>query len=158
MKLLQDYLFILELLEPLKVINNPIYKWYKRKPKTLDIKAVKDLSFDVATIRSNFSEASIENIIEAVQMVVDISAKSILKHIIEFYGIINYIKSELIEITNMEINELSDDSFDINVEAVNAKERMGKYGVLNTIDSLAKEDILRWVEIEKLPYMTYLQN
>jgi hypothetical protein len=54
MKLLQDYLFILELLEPLKVINNPIYKWYKRKPKTLDIKAVKDLSFDVATIRSNF--------------------------------------------------------------------------------------------------------
>jgi hypothetical protein len=107
------------------VINNPIYKWYKRKPKTLD-KAVKDLSFgDVATIRSNFSEASIENIIEAVQMVVDISAKSILNiTIIEFYGIINYIKSELIEITNMEINELSDDSFDINVEAVNAKERI----------------------------------
>jgi hypothetical protein len=88
---------------------------------------------------SNFSEASIENIIEAVQMVVDISAKSILNiTIIEFYGIINYIKSELIEITNMEINELSDDSFDINVEAVNAKERMGKYGVLNTIDSLKK--------------------
>jgi hypothetical protein len=71
---------------------------------------------------------------------------------------INYIKSELIEITNMEINELSDDSFDINVEAV-AKERMGKYGVLNTIDSLAKEDILRWVEIEKLPYMTvFIKN
>jgi hypothetical protein len=56
-------------------------------------------------------------------MVVDISAKSILNiTIIEFYGIINYIKSELIEITNMEINELSD-SFDINVEAVN-KERI----------------------------------
>jgi hypothetical protein len=59
-------------------------------------------------------------------MVVDISAKSILNiTIIEFYGIINYIKSELIEITNMEINELSDDSFDtINVEAGNAKERI----------------------------------
>jgi hypothetical protein len=38
-------------------------------------------------------------------MVVDISAKSILNiTIIEFYGIINYIKSELIEITNMEMN------------------------------------------------------
>jgi hypothetical protein len=46
----------------------------------------------------------------------------------------------------MEINELSDDSFDINVEAI-CKERMG---VLNTIDSLAK-DILRWVEIESYP-------
>jgi hypothetical protein len=150
--LLQDYLFILELLEPLKVINNPIYKWYK-SPKTLDIKAVKDLSFgDVATIRSNFSEASIENIIEAVQMVVDISAKSILNiTIIEFYGIINYIKSELIEITNMEINELSDDSFDINVEAVNAKERMGKYGVLNTIDSLAKKIFYDGLKLKSYP-------
>jgi hypothetical protein len=38
-------------------------------------------------------------------MVVDISAKSILNiTIIEFYGIINYIKSELIEITNMVMN------------------------------------------------------
>jgi hypothetical protein len=33
---------------------------------------------------------------------------------------------------------------------------MGKYGVLNTIDSLAKEDILRWVEIS-YPWQ-YLQN
>jgi hypothetical protein len=38
------------------------------------------------------------------------------------------------------------------VEAVNAKERMGKYGVLNTIDSLAKEDILRWVEMKSYLY------
>jgi uncharacterized protein YqgQ len=38
-------------------------------------------------------------------MVVDISAKSILNIIYWIYGIINYIKSELIEITNME-NEL----------------------------------------------------
>jgi hypothetical protein len=57
-------------------VINPIYKWYKRKPKTLD-KAVKDLSLVMLQQSSNFSEASIENIIEAVQMVVDISAKSI---------------------------------------------------------------------------------
>jgi hypothetical protein len=55
-------------------------------------------------------------------------------------------------------NEL-DDSFDINVEAVNAKERMGKYGVLNTIDSLAKEDILRWLKLKSSSiYEQYLQN
>jgi hypothetical protein len=30
-------------------------------------------------------------------------------------------------------------------------------GVLNTIDSLAK-DILRWVEIESYPIWQYLQN
>ena len=54
----------------------------------------------------------------------------------------------------MEINQLSDDAFDINLESINANQRMQKFGVLNTIDALAKEDVLRWVEIEKLPYMT----
>jgi hypothetical protein len=43
-------------------------------------------------------EVITENIIEAVQMVVDISAKSILNiTIIEFLWHINHIKSELIE-------------------------------------------------------------
>ena len=46
------------------------------------------------------------------------------------------------------------DSFDVNIEAVGAKERMSKFGVLNAIDSLAKEDVLKWEQIEKLPYMT----
>lgn len=154
--IIQDYLVFLELLRPLKVISNPIYKWYKRNTKTLQIKAIKDLSFgDVTVIRNNFNEASIASIIESVKMVVDLTDKQILNlTILEFYGIINYMKSELTDITNMEINELTDDSFDINIETVNAKERMGKFGVLNTIDSLAKEDILRWSQIEKLPYMT----
>jgi hypothetical protein len=154
--LLQDYLVVLELLRPLKAINNPNYKWYRKVPKKLLIKAIKDLSFgDVTVIRNNFNEASIDSILESVKMVVDLTDKQIFQlTILEFYGIINYMKSELTDIANMEINELTDDSFDINLETVNANERMSKFGVLNTIDSLAKEDILRWTEIEKLPYMT----
>lgn len=155
-KLIEDYLAILNLLNPLKVINNPNYHWYKKEPKMLYLQPIKELTFgDVTTIRNYFNDASIQGIIESIKMVIDLEDKHIINlTIVEFYGIISSIQSELMELNNMEINELSDDSFDINVEAVNAKVRMGKFGVLNVIDSLAKEDILRWTEIEKLPYMT----
>ncbi|MFV8339141.1 hypothetical protein ACNQGL_07705 [Flavobacterium sp. LB3P21] len=155
-KLIEEYLVVLDLLSPLKVINNPNYHWYKKVPKMLHLKAIKELSFgDVTTIRNYFNDASIQGIIESIKMVIDVEDKHIINlTILEFYGIISSMQSELRELNNMEINELSDDSFDINVEAVNAKGRMGKFGVLNVIDSLAKEDILRWEEIEKLPYLT----
>jgi hypothetical protein len=155
-KLIQDYLVFLEYLNPLKEINNPRNKWYKRNKSKVQIKAVRELSFgDVTTIRNYFNEASIDSIIESVKMVSCLEYKHIINFtILEFYGIISYIKSELIDITNMELNELTDDSFDINLEAVNAKARMGRFGVLNTIDSLAKEDILKWEAIQNLPYMT----
>ena len=155
-KLIEEYLVVLDLLSPLKVINNPNYHWYKKVSKTLHLKSIKELSFgDVTTIRNYFNDASIQGIIESIKMVIDVEDKHIINlTILEFYGIISSIQSEIMELNNMEINELSDDSFDINVEAVNAKGRMGKFGVLNVIDSLAKEDILRWEEIEKLPYLT----
>lgn len=155
-KLIEEYLVLLDLLSPLKVINNPNYHWYNKQPKTLNNKPIKELSFgDVTTIRNYFNDASIQGIIESIKMVIDLRDKDIINlTILEFYGIISLMKTELMELNNMEINELSDDSFDINVEAVNAKGRMGKFGVLNVIDSLAKEDILRWELIEKLPYMT----
>lgn len=157
---IEDYLELLQHLMPLKEINNPNYKWYnkwvKKRPKTLQIKSVKELAFgEVTTIRNHFNEGSIHSIFEAIKMVADVKDKDILNlTITTFYGLISHIRTELIDISNMEINELTDDSFDINVAAVNAKGRMARFGVLNVIDSLSKEDILRWSEIEKLPYLT----
>lgn len=158
--LITNYLIVLDLLKPLKVIDNPRFKkwkiWSKNEPKQLIIKAPRELSFaDVTNIRNYFNEASPNGIIESVKLVSGLAENEILSlTITKFYGIINYIKEDLIALSYMEMNELSDDSFDINLESINANGRMAKFGVLNTIDSLAKEDILRWEEIEKLPYMT----
>jgi hypothetical protein len=155
-KVVSDYLMFLELLNPLNEIANPNYKWYKRSAKKLQIKPVISLTFgDVAEIRNNFNTSEIYGIIDSIKKVTDLTDKQVLNFTITtFYGIISYIKSELFNIVNMENNALYNDDFDINLEAVNANERMGKFGVLNLIDSLAKEDILKWKEIEKLPYLT----
>lgn len=154
--LIQSYLVILDLLKPLKEISNPIYKWYKKHPKTIQLKPIKELTFgEVSTIRDNFNEGLIEGIFETIQLVTGLSHKHIIDFtILDFYGIISNMKAELIELGNLETNNLADDTFDINVEAVNARQRMSKFGVLNIIDSLAKEDVLRWEEITNLPYLT----
>lgn len=155
-RIVSDYLAILDCLNPLKEIKNPNYKWYKMNSKVLQIKAVRMLSFgEVTDVRNNFNQPSIESIIDSIKIVTQLKDKDIMNFTItQFYGIISYMKSELMDITNMEANELNDDSFDINIEAVNAKQRMGRFGVLNIIDSLAKENVLQWERIEKLPYMT----
>lgn len=154
--LIQSYLVILDLLKPLKEINNPIFKWYNKHPKTIQIKQIKELTFgEVSTIRDNFNEGSIEGIFEAITLITGLPHKYIISFtILEFYGIISFMKAELIELSTLEIDNLADDTFDANTEAVNAKQRMTRFGVLNVIDSLAKEDILKWTEIEKLPYLT----
>lgn len=160
-QLIEDYLLILDSLRPLKQIINPNYNRFNKQPKKLDIKAIRELTFgDVINVRNWINEASMESIIEIYQLITGLTKKQILNlGIIQFYGIFSFIKNELEEIGNIEVNELSDeDDFDINIEAVNAKERMSRFGVLNTIDSLANGDILKWEQIQKLPYLTVLSK
>lgn len=157
-KLINEYYFILELLRPVKTIPNPNYNkykfWDKKTPKTLEIKPVEDLSFaDVTNLRLGFNGNDIDKVIECIELVTGLKKKQILSFTITtFYGIINGIVQQLIEISNKEINELTDDYRDPIVESIKGYERMARFGTFNTIDSLAKGDILRWQEIEKLPY------
>ena len=55
---------------------------------------------------------------------------------------------------NMEANELENDDIDPIMFEVNASERLGRFGVLNVINSLADGDITKWNDILKLPYTT----
>jgi hypothetical protein len=153
--IIQEYIAILELLRPLKEIVNPRYRWYKKQPKTLLINDVRSLSYGKVTeIRNNFIEGSTQSIFDSIRMLINIEDKHILNFTITtFYGIISKIRAELIEINNGEINELNDDYQDEFLIATNANQRMAKFGILNIIDSLANGDLLKWEEIENLPYM-----
>lgn len=157
-KMINEYFFILDLLRPVKSIPNPNYNkykfWDKKTPKTLEIKLVEDLSFaDVTNLRFAFNSNDIEKVIDCVVLVTGLKKNQILSFTITtFYGIINGITQELLDISHREINELTDENVDPLLESIKAYERMSRFGILNTIDSLAKEDILKWQEIEKLPY------
>lgn len=156
-ELIEKYLVVLEFIKPLSEVDNPnYYSWDNSKPKKIKVKSVLELSFgQVTEIRNNFNNASINSIVESISMVTDLENKQVMHFkITQLYGIINGIKEQLEQITNMEINELSDEEDDIDLITVNATERMAKFGILNTIDSLSNGDVLRWTDIEKLPYLT----
>jgi len=155
-ELIDTYLFILEHLNPLDEIVNPNYKWWNKELYKLKIQPIIELSFEqVTNIRNNFNEASIQGIIDSIAIITGLKNNNIERFKISvFYGIINSIKEQLEQITNIEINELTDDEEDIDLLSVNASERMAKFGAINTIDSLANNDVLKWSEIEKLPYLT----
>lgn len=158
-ELIEKYIIILDMLNPLSHIINPKYnkfKFWQKEPKEIEVKSLLNLSFgDVTTVRNNFYQPTIENIIESIEMVTGVEKKEIIKFtILEVYGIINKIKEDLETIQNMELNELSSEDDDIDLITVNANGRMAKFGVLNTIDAIAKGDLTKWNEVEKLPYLT----
>lgn len=149
-------LSILELLAPISIIKNPIKKWYNKQPKFINIKPAKTLSFGgVTRLRKLFNKGEIGDIIEAVGIVSELDHKVVNSlTVIEFYGILNGITAQLIQLSDMEVNELSDDDIDPIVLEVNAAERMSRFQTLNRINSLANDDVTKWEEIEKLPYLT----
>lgn len=154
----ESYLLILECLQPSFSIANPKFRWWKKEPKTLRLREIKSLTFgEVTSIRNDFKSGNPEAIFSAIRTLTKLNDKEILEvRIIDFYSMISTIKQQLTEISNMEMNNLvADDSeFNFEAEAVNASQRMAKFGELTTIDFLANKDITKWKEIQDLPYMT----
>lgn len=156
-QLIQEYLEILDHLKPATGIENPNWTEENEEPKIIQITQARLLSFgEVSHLRNLFQMGTIEAVIESISLTTKLKVNDVYElTIIDFYGAIASIKEELISISIMEENELvDDDDFDIHLEAVRANERMSRFGILNTINSLAGDDITKWDIIEKLPYMT----
>lgn len=155
--LIDEYMMILEYLKPITEIKNPKYnkfKWWSKEPIKIQLPSFMMLTFsEVIEIRDSFNNASIDSILDVMVIVTKLEKRYIERFTItQFYGIINYIKEQLEFITNIEMNELNDDEEDIDLITVNANERMAKFGVINTIDSLANGDLTKWDDIQKMQY------
>ena len=149
----ESYLNLLELLNPVYEVTDP-RKWIG-KPKKIQLKNIKELTFgEVTTIKNNLANPSIESMIQMIMLVTGLEEKDCYNlTILDFYGTLAAITAQIIELANMEANELQNDDFDINLEAINANERMARFGVLNIINSLASDDVTKWQIIEDMPYM-----
>ena len=156
---INTYLIFLESLKPLSEITNPLYKWWKignwKHSKMIKVKSVMECTFgQVEELRQLMYEGSIDSVIEGVSIVTNTSKKMIYHFtIIDFYSIIKSITNDLITLSNMEYNELHQENDDPHIEMVRAGERMEKFGTLNTINSLAGDDITKWEQVENMPYM-----
>lgn len=154
-----QHLLILESLNPLPEITNPLYRWWKigkwKQPNTIKVKNVMECTFgQVEELRQLMNDGNVDSIIEAISIVTNTEKKAIYHFTItDFYSIIKSITNDLLMMGNMEYNELHQENDDPHIELVRAGERMEKFGTLNTINSLAGDDITKWEQVENMPYM-----
>ncbi|MDG3581760.1 hypothetical protein [Galbibacter pacificus] len=146
--IIDSYLFVLEALKPLKTLN--------KKP----LKELINLSFgEVINAKLILTQPTKEGLVELIKMVSNLKKKQIYDlSIYDFYGVLNNLKEQVITINEMEENNLVSKHTSIEWEMVDGSKRLSKYGVLNTIDKLAKGDILKYEQIEKLPYQLVLSK
>lgn len=136
-ELVKEYVNLLQNLEPTPTKN-----------KVFHLK-LKDVEF----IKQYLTSSDDGEIIKILSIVEDISESQVLHlTIVEVYGLINSIKEQIEIINKAELSSLSSDNTNIRWEAVNGSERLKKFGIYNTLDSLSKGDILKWNDIMELPY------
>ncbi|OCK42536.1 hypothetical protein BA195_10190 [Tenacibaculum soleae] len=136
-ELIEDYVNILKNLEPQQTKNQVIHLKLK----------------DVEFIKQNLTSENDGDLISIISMVQGIKNSEVLHlDVIQVFSLINSIKEQIQKINRAELSSLSVDNTNIKWESVNGSERIAKFGIYNTIDNLAKGDILKWNAIFELPY------
>ena len=132
-----EYYHILKNLEPIPTKNEIFYMSLK------DVEEIKQL------INSD-DDADLIHIITKVQGVEE--SEVLDMKIVEVFGLINSIQEQIQRIYKAELSSLSSDNTNIKWEAVNGSERIQKFGIYNTLNTLSNGDILKWNAILELPY------
>lgn len=149
-------LFYLEEIKPIEVIKTHYHNRNISVPLTFKVKDIQQMKyFEVVNIRQGLNDPSTVSILEVFELVTNMQMPLIMQlDIVQFYGALNNIKNQVMDMVEMEENNIYYKEDNIKAEEVKAGERMAKFGPLNVIDSLAGGDIEKWERIEQLPYLT----
>lgn len=117
-------------------------------------KEARHLTFmEVQNLKTWLSSSNMDGILKAVGLVQDVSKEELIQFdIVTFFGYLNSLKRQLESIVQAEERGLSGGVSNVKWEAVNGSERMQKYGMYNTLDTLSGGDITKWEQIKNLRY------
>lgn len=136
-ELQQEYIQVLKLLKPVET-----------KLEVFHLK-LKDVEF----IKQNLTSDNDDDIIEIISKVQDIKLEDVYElGIVEIFGLIASVKEQLEQIIKAEQSSLVSENTNIKWEAVNGSERIAKFGIYNTLNTLSQGDILKWEAIMNLEY------
>lgn len=136
-ELVREYLLALQYLKPAKT---------KKEVFHLKLKHVEH-------IKKNLYSNEDSELIKIVARVQGLKVKEVFElKIVEFFRIVASVKQQLDTIAKAEDNRLSPSSINLKWEAVNGDEKMSKFGIYNTLESLSGGDILKYKRIMNLPY------
>ena len=113
-----------------------------------------DLSLrEVQSLKDNLLQGDFNSLIECVRVLEDIEVDEIMRmNIVSFWGKVLSIKKQIEDININETKTLSSDHANFKWEAVNGSDKMSKFGIYNTLDTLSGGNILLYEQILDLPY------
>jgi len=136
-ELIQQYVEVLQHVKPVDTANDVFHLKLK----------------DVEFIKENLLSDTDEELLEIIAKVQGIKLKKVLKiKVVEFFGLLNSIKEQLIQINKAEAASLVSENTNFKWEAVNGSDRLSMFGIYNTLESLSGGDILKWNDIMELTY------
>jgi hypothetical protein len=137
LELILDYVDILQHIEPVPTKNEVFHLKLK----------------DVEFIKENILSDDDEALVEIIALVQGMEIKEMMKmEVVEFFGLFNSVKEQLITINKAEASSLVSTNTNFKWEAVNGSERLSKFGIYNTLETLSGGDILKWNQIMEIPY------
>lgn len=160
-ELIEEYLQYLIHLEPIDTINE-IFHLSLKDVETIKqlIQSSKDIDLiELLCIVQGYDEIKLPNWLKKLNIKYITNwvknsrySKVMNLRIVEVYGLINSVKKQLEQINSAEINSLQSDVTNFKWEAVNGSERLKKFGIYNTLESLSNGDITKWNQIMEMPY------
>ena len=107
----------------------------------------------VERIKQTIDSGEDHDLIVIVSKVQKITKKAVFElPIIEFFGIISSVREQMKVILAAEENGLTSSHTDFKWESVNGSERMAKFGIYNTLESLSGGDALKYKAYMNMNY------
>lgn len=107
----------------------------------------------VEFIKTHLYDGEIESMVKIISKVQKIPKEDVYEiKIVELYGLINNLKSQLERILRGEETALRSKVPNMKWEAVGGSEKLQKFGIYNTLDKLSGGDITKYKEIMEISY------
>ena len=136
-ELIQEYIVALQYIKPAKTVKEVFHMKLKH----------------VEHIKQNLYSNEDSEMIKIVARVQGLTVKEVFElKIVEFFGVIASVKNQIDTIAKAENNQLSPSEIDFKWLAVEGDEKMSRFGIYNTLESLSGGDILKYKKIMQLPY------
>lgn len=151
--IIENFKLIEYLNQPIEVIEKYLIALRYLKPIETEQEVYNMTLGEVEFIKNNIDSGEDANLIEIVSKVQKCTKEEVLDiKIIKFFGLINSIREQLKVILTAEENALTPNEVNMKWELVEGSQRMSKFGIYNTLESLSGGDPLKYEAIMNMTY------
>ncbi|MGD2113429.1 MAG: hypothetical protein PVG07_00140 [Acidobacteriota bacterium] len=123
------------------------------KPKETEQQLYKMKLKEVEEIKQDIDSGEDRDLIKIVALVQNCTQEEVLDFkIIDFFGLLNSIREQIKVILTAEENAFTPSKLNVKWEMVNGAERMSKFGIYNTLESLSNGDATKYEYFMNMEY------